>query len=232
MTSNHGPRVTGLPHSNAKRSTEESYRIEVIRKAIHFSSLSIPLCYYYTPRTVALTVLLPLAGAFILVDLGRYSYRPVEMWFGRTFGRLLRSHESDRNRKRLNGATYVLFAAALTVLIFPKFIAVSSLFILIISDTIAALVGKRFGKHTLFNKSWEGTIAFFLSALIVITLLPKLEYQPEEYLIGLFAAAAGAIVEALPIDLDDNLTIPLAVGLVLWAGYALFLPSVNIHTFG
>ncbi len=210
----------------------ETYRIELIRKAIHLSSLVIPVFYFFTPRGVALTVLIPLMVAFMIVDVSRYYYKPVEAWFYRTFGWLLRRHESDRTRKRLNGATYVLVAATLAVLLFPKFIAVTSFLILIISDLVAALVGRRFGKHPFFHKSIEGSIAFFISAFLIIAVLPKIEYDPGEYLIGTLAAAAGALVEALPIDVDDNLSIPLTVGGVMWAGYVILYPAMNIYKFG
>ncbi|MBI1804406.1 MAG: dolichol kinase [Ignavibacteriae bacterium] len=214
------------------QSVEESYRIELIRKSIHFSSILIPIFYFYTPREFALSVLLPMTAAFLIVDIARYYHRPTELWFNRIFGWLLRSHESDRERKHLNGATYVLIAAALAVLVFPKIIAVTSFIILIISDLTAALVGKRFGKHRLFKKSWEGTLAFFLSAILVIAFLPKVEYRESEYLVGILAAAAGAIIEVLPIDIDDNLSIPFTVGFVLWGCYSLFLPTINVYKFG
>ncbi len=224
--------MTGLSHSRSVGSAEESFRIELIRKSIHFSSIAIPIFYFYTPRGVALAVLLPVALIVLIVDVARYYHRPTELWFNRTFGWLLRSHESNRNRKRLNGATYVLLAATLAVFIFPRIIAITSFIILIISDVTAALIGKRFGKHPLFHKSWEGTLAFFLSAVVVIAALPKVEYRGEEYLVGILAAAVGTIVESLPIDVDDNLSIPLTVGFVLWAGYALVIPTINIYKFG
>lgn len=213
-------------------STEESYKAELFRKAIHFSSIAIPLLYFVTPRDTTLMVLCFLTIGFLFVDIARYYHHPTVRWFHRIFGWLLRRHESDRKRKRLNGATYLLIAATLAVLIFPKIIAITSFIVFILSDMIAALVGKRFGKHPLFHKSWEGTCAFFLSALTVIMLLPKVEYHLSEYLVGIIAAAAGAMIEVLPIDIDDNFSIPLGVGVILWCGYTFFLPTINIYKFG
>ena len=210
----------------------DSFRFELIRKAIHLCSITIPVFYFFTPRQLALEVLIPLTLAFIAIDIARYYLGPVETWFYETFGWLLRSRERDSNRKRLNGATYVLISATLCVLIFPKLIAVTSFLILIISDLSAALIGKRFGRHRLFGKSLEGSLGFFASALIIIALLPKIEYAPAEYGIGVVAALAGAAVEALPIDVDDNISVPLTVGAALWAGYALFLPLLNVYKFG
>lgn len=212
--------------------TTISYRDELIRKAIHFCSLSIPIFYFYTPRALALAILIPLTLALVIVDVARHNHPSVESWFYKTFGYLLRQHETNREAKRLNGATYVLIAATICVLVFPKLIAVTSFIILIISDMMGALIGRRFGKHRFFGKSLEGSAAFFVSALLIIFFTPKINYEFNEYLLGTIAAATGTIFEALPWEIDDNLSIPLSVGAILWSGYALFLPALNIYKFG
>ena len=175
-------------------------------------------------------MLIPLTASFIALDFARHFNRAVETWFVDTFGILLRRREISR--KRLNGATYVLIAATLSVIIFPKIIAVTGFIILIISDMASALVGRRFGKHRFLAKSLEGSAAFFITAIVVVLLTPKIDYLPGEYIIGGMAAAVGAVVEALPIDIDDNLTIPVGVGITMWIGYAILLPGLNLHKFG
>jgi dolichol kinase len=64
--------------------------------------------------------------------------------------------------------------------------------------------------------------------MLVVLVAPKIDRLPMEYIIGFIAAAIGAVVEALPIKIDDNLTVPLSVGFSLWALYAYFLPAVNL----
>lgn len=209
-----------------------SYRTELARKAIHFTSVIIPISFYLTSRNEALAVLIPATLLVVAIDVGRYYNSTVNDLVTRFFGKLLRSHESDAGRKRLSGASYVLISATLCVLLFPKLIAFTSFLILIISDMMSALIGKRYGKRRFLGKSLAGSTAFFVSALIVIALTPKLEYLPLEYAIGIAAAAVGAIVEALPWQIDDNLTIPIAVGCVMWGAYAVFLPSLDIYLFG
>lgn len=209
-----------------------SYSVELVRKAIHFSSIAIPMFYMFTLRSVALAVFIPLTVMFVSIDIARHYHPSVQEWFYGTFGRLLRGRESNKERKRLNGATYVLISATLCVALFPKFIAVVSLMIMSISDLFSALIGRRFGKHRFLGKSFEGTSAFFLSALLITILTPKIDYVFGEYLVGAISALAGAIVEALPWELDDNLTIPLSVGFTMWAAYALWYPSLNVYKFG
>jgi dolichol kinase len=63
----------------------------------------------------------------------------------------------------------------------------------------------------------------------VVGLAPKVTYGLAEYLIGAVAALLGAVVEAAPQAVDDNLAIPLAIGTFLWLLYAVFLPGVNVY---
>ena len=211
---------------------ESDYRIEVIRKAIHLVSLSIPITYYFISKTTALILVIPLMVAFLTVDIARYYHKPVEEWFYKFFGFLLRKRESDKKKKTLNGATYVLISATICIIFFPKIIMIIGFSILIISDITAALIGRKFGKHKFIAKSLEGSLAFFVSAIGVIALTPKIEYLPGEYLIGIVAALVGTIAEALPADIDDNLSIPISVGAILWLLYTIFLPTLNVYKFG
>jgi dolichol kinase len=204
------------------------YQHEIARKGIHLFSLSIPIIYFFISKQFALYLLLPITAAFIIVDIARYYIPSVAQWFYRWFGWLLRRHETDVNNKRLSGASHVLISASLCVLFFPKIVAINAFTILIISDTASALIGRRFGRHRFLAKSLEGSMAFFISAVIVIIVSPKIDYIPMEYFIGIIAAAIGTVVEAFPIKLDDNLTIPISVGFSLWALYYLFLPAINL----
>ncbi len=71
-------------------------------------------------------------------------------------------------------------------------------------------------------------MAFFVSAILVILAAPKVQYLPMEYFIGIIAAAVGAVVEAFSVHIDDNLSIPLGVGIIMWGLYLWLLPAVNV----
>jgi dolichol kinase len=219
-------RGSGLKHLDHTATID--YKHELVRKAIHLFSLSIPTIYFFISRQFALYLLVPVTAACIIVDVARYYIPSVAQWFYRWFGWLLRRHEIDIHRKRLNGASNVLISALLCVLLFPKIIAINAFTILIISDTTSALIGRRFGRHRFLAKSLEGSLAFFVSALLVVLVAPKVYQLPMEYIAGFAAAAIGTVVEALPIKIDDNLTIPLSVGFSLWALYILFIPAINL----
>jgi len=213
---------------NELPSVDHSYGTEVMRKSIHLTSLAIPVVYYFISKTAALSILVPLTLAFGLSDLARVFHPPTRNLYNRLFGFLLRARERSGERKRLNGATYVLLSAIVCVWLFPKVIVLTAFAILIISDTAAALVGRKFGRHPFFGKSVEGTAAFFLTALIVVAVAPKISYTPTEYLVGVAAALVGTLVELISGAVDDNLSIPISIGAVMWLLYVILLPSVDV----
>jgi len=205
------------------------YKDELFRKLIHLTSLSIPIVYYFISTESAAIILAVLAGVALIIDLARYFHPEIGKIFYKIFGFLLREHEVDHKKKNLNGATYVLISALISVLIFPKPIFISAFAILIISDSLAALIGRKFGRRKFLSKSFEGTLTFFISACVVILFTPKIGNFFEEYLIGIIGSLVGAIVENVSFKLiDDNLSIPLSVGFTMWGLYLVILPKLEL----
>lgn len=206
-----------------------NYRDELVRKLIHLFSLSIPIIYYFIPQSDAILILGILTVLALIIDLSRYVSLSAGKVFYKLFGFLLRRHEVDNNKKNLNGATYVLMSALICVIIFPKVLFITAFSILIISDTLAALVGRKYGKRKFLFKSFEGTLTFFISAIAVVLFTPKIEGIAAEYLIGFAAALVGGIVENISFGfVDDNLSIPIAIGLTMWLLYLIFLPDLEL----
>lgn len=205
------------------------YRDEVVRKLIHLCSLSIPIVYYFITRNEALIILGAITAFALIIELLRHYSAGFGKIFHSYFGFLLRKHELDARKKNLNGATYVLISALICVFVFPKVFFITAFSILIISDSMAALIGRKFGKHRFLSKSLEGTLAFFISAIIVVFFTPKIEGLYLEYLIGIIAAAVAAIVENISFGwMDDNLSIPVSIGLTMWGLYTWLLPQLDL----
>lgn len=205
------------------------YQSEVLRKAIHLCSLSIPVVYYFITRELALSILIPLALLSLVLDLSRYYFKPFSNIFYKIFGFMLRKHEKDEKRKNLNGATYVLISAVLVIAIFPKVFAVTGFAVLIIGDIAAALIGRKFGQTQFLLKSLEGTIAFFIFSIVVILFTPKIEGNITEFVIAVIAVGVGAVAENISTGwADDNLTIPVSIGITMWILYALLLPDLAL----
>ncbi len=205
------------------------YKSELLRKSIHLLSLSIPIIYYFITRELALTVLIPITFYAVVIDFGRHFSPPLKKTFNSLFGFLLREHEIDSKKKNLSGASYVLIAALICIVLFPKVIFITAFSVLILSDIAAALVGRKFGKHKFLSKSLEGTIAFFFVASIVVVFTPKVNGSFLEYVIGIIAVAVGAISENISYGwADDNLTIPFSISLVMWILYHLIFPGMAL----
>lgn len=205
------------------------YRDELVRKLIHLFSLSIPVIYYFIPRSTSIIILAVLTLFALIIDLARYINPAFGKIFYSIFGFILRTHEVDHQKRNLNGATYVLISALVGVIIFPKIIFITAFSILIISDTLAALIGRKFGKIKFLKKSFEGTLSFFISASVVVLFTPKISGLTMEYVIGFIGAFIGAIVENLSTGfVDDNFSIPISIGLTLWILYILFLPDLQL----
>jgi len=210
-----------------------NYKSEIARKSIHLVSLSIPIGYYFITKEQALAVLVPLTLFTLIIDFGRYYSKTLGLLVYSIFGFMLRDHEKDLKKKNLSGASYVFLSAVIVVLLFPKIFVITGFSILIISDISAALYGRKFGKHKFLFKSLEGTLAFFVSASLVVLISPKISNLPMEYIIGFIAAAVGAIAENISYGwADDNFTIPLSVCGIMWLLYSWLLPGIDVYHIG
>lgn len=142
---------------------------------------------------------------------------------------MLRPHETQKGLI-FNGATWVLISAFLSILIFPKLIAVTSLSILVVSDISSAIIGRKFGRTKFFNKSFEGTIAFIISAIIMVIIIGLIFSAPYSFFIaGVIASIIGAFVEVYSgiCKIDDNFSIPFSVGITLWL-LGLYFDWINL----
>lgn len=174
----------------------------LIRKLIHFSSSLIPLSYIFLDKKIVLVFTTSLFILFLTVEFMRFKIPKFKKLFKKIFGKMLKKEEE----KKITGATWLMLSFTLCILIFKKEIAILSLLFVSISDTIASIGGKLFGKHRLMDKTLEGSILFFISAFI-ITLFFKINIY-----LKLFSSFAGTIAEIIPFPLDDNIFIPLVTG--------------------
>ena len=120
---------------------------------------------------------------------------------------MLRGHEL---KGKLTGATWVIIGSLITITIFSKNVAVIALIFMSLGDTAAGLIGQKFGKHKVGNKSWEGFLGGLIVCCIVAIIFPFLPLK-----ISLTGALAAMIMELLPIPLDDNFKIPLGSGAIM-----------------
>ena len=190
------------------------YTSEIFRKSIHFSSLWIPGMYLYFTEKTMLSILFPIVLFALIVEISRKCSPELNALINQMFAGIMR----EKEKNSFSGATYLLISSALSIAIFSKEIAILALTILIISDSCAALVGRKFGRFMIGNKSLEGAGSFFVSAFVIYYFLVVFYNFSLPFGASLMVISAATIVElfAEKIHLDDNFAIPLAIGLVSW----------------
>jgi dolichol kinase len=184
------------------------YSAELSRKAIHFGSLIVPIGLYVLPLRVGRPVMLAGATFLLMVDVVRLHDAHVRRVFYFLFGKLLRDHE----RFNLLGATYLFLSSLICIYAFDKAIAVVCLAFLVVGDTMAALIGRRWGRVKILDKSLEGSLACLASCLFIGWIYPGPELSVGMIVVG---SVVATLIELLPIPLDDNMRIPLAAGFAM-----------------
>ena len=180
---------------------------ELLRKSIHLSGLILPVIYFFLDKPTMLIFAGILAGIAIAIELVKWVFPSFGNFFFQIFAPLLRTHE---RKGAITGATYYLISAFLCILFFAKTLAVVCIFFMVLGDLAAALVGKKWGRTKLIGaKSLEGSAACF----VVCVAIALVKLHP---VIGIIGALVATIVEMLPFPVDDNLTVPLVSGAVMY----------------
>ncbi|MEP7220986.1 MAG: dolichol kinase [Bacteroidota bacterium] len=211
--------------------TQISMRSEFQRKMIHLSSFGIPILYSLLPKSTMLWLLVPATLLGLVVEYLRVRSEPVDRVIQKLFGGMLRSHERG-GKARISGATWVLLSATICILLFPKVVMIAGFVVLIVSDTVAALIGRRFGRHRFLEKSVEGSSAFVVSAILMVIVVALLFQAPWQFIAaGAVASVVAAVVEAMSygVNIDDNLTIPTSFSVVMWGLLFLFFRTPAIE---
>jgi dolichol kinase len=182
---------------------------EYKRKLIHLFNLAIPFSYLYVfpEKWVFVKFLSILMVLFIIFDILRHKVAWVKSLFTLFINSMLRSHEQEG---KLTGATWVMIGAVISIILFSKPVAIIALIFMSLGDSAAGLIGQRYGKHKIWNKSWEG----FFGGLFVCIIV-GMNYSLLPMTISLSGAVAAMVMEILPIPLDDNFKIPLGAGAIM-----------------
>ena len=182
---------------------------EYQRKAIHLFNLIIPFGYWFLipDQNQFKIIIITFTTLFILADFFRTKSKLIKKLFKMFFDKMLREHEL---KGQFTGATWVMISASVTILFFSKNIAIISLIFMSIGDTFAALIGKKYGKLKIYDKSLEG----FLGGLIVC-LVAAYYYDPLPFYISGVGALTAMLFETLPLPLDDNFRIPIGSAIIM-----------------
>lgn len=128
------------------------------------------------------------------------------------FFRSFASLASPREATAVASSSWYALGATVVYALLPMPLAAASLLVLGLADPAASVVGRLWGRRPLGKGSRLGAATFAVVAWgCLVAVLPG---GSPAALAAVAVAVAG--VEVLPIGVDDNLSIPLAVGALLW----------------
>jgi dolichol kinase len=178
------------------------------RRLIHITAGSFfPVLLIFFPRIPVLSASLAIFGIAAAVEIARLRSPEVNRWVIRRVGSLMKPVEHSRPL----GVTYWLASSPLVIGVMPQPVAVLVLMYLAVGDSVAPVVGLRYGRHHIFGKTLEGSAAFLASCLTVggLLLATGLETSLPVMFVG---AVAATVVELVPGPMNDNVRVPLATG--------------------
>jgi dolichol kinase len=198
------------------QNNQKSIKKEIRRKAVHLSSLWMPIMIYILPQLTAVCLFLFLLIGDLIFE---YGYHKRHHWARKTFGSLF--YKTLRNKEMLDrkfhptGSVYVLTAALICSCFFNKYAAIIGLTVMLVADSAAALIGKICGRIKIYkDKTLEGTLAFFFSAVLVNIILSNIYPFGINSILACGAATLAELFED-KIKIDDNLSIPLLTAGIL-----------------
>lgn len=198
---------------------EESFRKSFWRVLLRPGATFFVLYYFYHTKRETLFLVGTVALIFLIIDIDRLS----RLSLIRTLLKKELTIFKPSEEKRLSSLTLFLVGSFLTIWLFNQMIAITAMLMLIFGDIFSKIFGMAYGRHPLFKKTLEGSLAFLGCGLICIFILSTaLSWSPTLMLVGVIAAS---IAEILPLGIDDNLTIPLLSGFFMWI--ARYLGAAN-----
>jgi dolichol kinase len=181
-------------------------RQELGRKLVHLGMGILPVLIATAPPPWSWRGPVFAFCSILGLDLARLLHPGLRRWSARRLGGALRAGE----HAGLISVHYLTGAAVVLSLALPAALAALALANLVVGDAVAAIVGRRWGRHRLGRKTVEGSAACFLACFGV-----GWGWMPERPLLALAAALTSTAIEALPLPVDDNWSVPLVTGAVL-----------------
>jgi len=199
--------------------------LHLLRKAWHMI-MGLVIVFIYMAgcsRGTGVIILGSVLGFDLLMETTRLRTPSLNHKLLKFWGPFLRAHEVNR----FSTLPHYVSAAMIAIGIFPKPVAILSLLYLACGDPMASLFGILYGhlgRRFSNGKSWIGTAAGVLVCSLTTLIYLKTLGVPENALlwITLVGGLAGGLAELLPLDIDDNFTIPVISGFVLWFAFLYF----------
>lgn len=194
---------------NGQIATRYLMKNEVFREFIHACGFMVPMLVDAIGLITAASIIIAVTMLYVASEIALLEGRniPIMSW-------VIRQAATEAELYEFASAP-IFFALGilLTLILFPSPISHASIAAFTIGDSTATLVGSTLGRHNLpinRGKTLEGSLA-----AIIATFIAALAYTRPE------TAAATAVIavaiEASPLPLNDNLTVPILTAALLMA---------------
>lgn len=181
------------------------------RKLYHAAGgMALLSSYYLMGRERAMILYAALLGTVMLLEAVRLTMPAFNAYVYDHFSGFIRPDE----RERLTGTAPYILGVAMAFLFYRPESAAAAVCFLAFGDVAATTVGERWGKTKIGAKSLEGTASFLGIAVAAGFLLSAAGIRLDIDTI-IAGAVTAAVVELLPLPVNDNLLIPLASGGVM-----------------
>lgn len=193
--------------------------LHLVRKVWHMTmGVLISMLYWNgMERATGVMILGSILGFNLVMETLRLRIPSVNARFMKGLSLIMRSCEVNR----FSGIPFYLLSALIAVAIFPKPIAVLSILYLACGDPVASLFGILYGHKSLRlanGKSLVGTAAG-IAVCMLVTLVFASQFgftEAQLAAVTVFGGIAGGTAELLPLEVDDNFSIPVISGFALW----------------
>jgi len=188
---------------------ETKGRLLHLRIILRPFALLFPVLYLFIDKHDMLLLVGSVTLFFGALDTARVVSRTAEEWLLEHAKFFFRKTEA----RRYSSATLFLAGAFLTLFLFPKPVASLAIVFATVGDLIAKYVGMEHGRIAIGGRTLEGSLGYFLACALSGALWAQ--FVPLTIGQVLVGSVAAALTEALPVDLDDNFTVPLISGAVM-----------------
>jgi len=180
------------------------------RVAVRPFAILFLIFYLFISQLMILILIGIVVLVFLMLDLTRILHKRTNELLTQRIKHIFKKSEE----KRFSSMTIFLIATFLAILLFEKSIAITAVVFLIFGDIFSKIFGMAFGRHEIFDKTLEGTLAFLGSVLITGYII---FFSPLN--ISLIVLICGGIVaplsEIMPIDINDNFIVPILSGVAM-----------------
>jgi len=177
---------------------------ENARKAVHLLALLVPLVSELTSKPLVVAVLSTITIVYVIGEVLRLKGHGLPVITPIT----VKMSRPEERTSFIVRPAYFAIGIILALILYPSAIAYASICILAVGDSVAAIVGERFGHRRIIRRK---TVEGFAAGLTAGFLLASFFVSP---FIALLGAVGAMIMELLDVP-DDNLTMPIVAGALM-----------------